>query len=176
VRHATRGRLRSIAGANVGRESCITILSVRRRNPNLSAEGLPWLRIEFCDTSCCCLSAGPCVSDLLTGGAVLGTSAPALTGLPQSAITTLCAPLNTCRTCPRNIVDLCAGVEMEYFDGMELATRLSMEAKEYWVHLDAEGPLEKYPGQSRHQCGVRPLISSCSKTTCSSCAGKAGYR
>ncbi|KAH6644474.1 peptidase M24, structural domain-containing protein [Boeremia exigua] len=36
---------------------------------------------------------------------------------------------------------------MDAFDGMDLAARLSMEAKEYWVHLDAEGPLEKYPAK-----------------------------
>ncbi|KAJ4310089.1 hypothetical protein N0V94_008621 [Neodidymelliopsis sp. IMI 364377] len=36
---------------------------------------------------------------------------------------------------------------MEVIDGTELAARLSMEAKEYWVHLDADGPLEKYPAR-----------------------------
>lgn len=40
---------------------------------------------------------------------------------------------------------------MAAIDGMDLAARLSMEAKEYWVHLDAEGSLEKYPG--KQQCG-----------------------
>jgi hypothetical protein len=35
---------------------------------------------------------------------------------------------------------------MDAIDGMGCAARLSMEAKEYWVHLDAEGSLEKYPG------------------------------
>ncbi|UPX16723.1 Xaa-Pro dipeptidase [Ascochyta rabiei] len=36
---------------------------------------------------------------------------------------------------------------MEALDGMDLAERLSMDAKEYWVHLDADGPLEKYPAR-----------------------------
>ncbi|XPS75458.1 Xaa-Pro dipeptidase [Ascochyta lentis] len=36
---------------------------------------------------------------------------------------------------------------MEALDGMDLAARLNMEEKEYWVHLDADGSLEKYPAR-----------------------------
>lgn len=36
---------------------------------------------------------------------------------------------------------------MNATDGMSRAAGLSMEAKEYWVHLDAEGSFEKYPGR-----------------------------
>lgn len=36
---------------------------------------------------------------------------------------------------------------MDALDGTDSAARFSMEAKEYWVHLDADGSLEKYPGQ-----------------------------
>lgn len=41
---------------------------------------------------------------------------------------------------------------MDATDGMDCAARLSMEAKEYWVHLDAEGSLEKYPGAYQQVC------------------------
>ncbi|KAF2999474.1 hypothetical protein E8E13_008400 [Curvularia kusanoi] len=36
---------------------------------------------------------------------------------------------------------------MEAFDGMDLTARMSSVAKEYWVHLDAEGSFEKYPAK-----------------------------
>ncbi|KAL1598335.1 hypothetical protein SLS59_007019 [Nothophoma quercina] len=36
---------------------------------------------------------------------------------------------------------------MDALDGMDLAARSSMEAKEYWVHLDVDGSLEKYPAK-----------------------------
>lgn len=36
---------------------------------------------------------------------------------------------------------------MAAIDGLALAARLSMEANDYWVHLDAETSFEKYPGQ-----------------------------
>ncbi|KAF3043566.1 hypothetical protein E8E11_008104 [Didymella keratinophila] len=36
---------------------------------------------------------------------------------------------------------------MDATDGMDCAASLSTEAKEYWVHLDAEGSLEKYPAK-----------------------------
>jgi Xaa-Pro dipeptidase len=32
-----------------------------------------------------------------------------------------------------------------------LAERLMWEQQDYWLHLDAESPLEKYPGKYRHQ-------------------------
>jgi Xaa-Pro dipeptidase len=44
---------------------------------------------------------------------------------------------------------VCAGVKMEAIDGTDLAARLSVEAKEYWVHLDTDGSLEKYPGKQK---------------------------
>ena len=47
---------------------------------------------------------------------------------------------------------------MDALDGMDLAARLSTEAKEYWVHLDAEGSLEKYPGAYGHECGAQSLM------------------
>jgi Xaa-Pro dipeptidase len=37
---------------------------------------------------------------------------------------------------------------MEVLDATSLAERLKWEAKEYWLHLDAETPLDKYPGKS----------------------------
>lgn len=40
---------------------------------------------------------------------------------------------------------------MEALDGRNLAARSSMELKEYWVHLDAEGVFEKYPGKYQYQ-------------------------
>ncbi|KAF3041108.1 hypothetical protein E8E12_006575 [Didymella heteroderae] len=36
---------------------------------------------------------------------------------------------------------------MDATDGMDCAARLGIDAKEYWVHLDAEGSLEKYPAR-----------------------------
>ncbi|KAF1923191.1 uncharacterized protein M421DRAFT_425999 [Didymella exigua CBS 183.55] len=36
---------------------------------------------------------------------------------------------------------------MDASDSMDCAARSGMEAKEYWVHLDAEGSLEKYPAR-----------------------------
>jgi Xaa-Pro dipeptidase len=37
---------------------------------------------------------------------------------------------------------------MDGFDATELAERLNGEQQDYWVHVEAESPLEKYPGQS----------------------------
>jgi len=37
---------------------------------------------------------------------------------------------------------------MEVLDATGLAERLKWEAKGYWLHLEAETPLEKYPGTS----------------------------
>jgi Xaa-Pro dipeptidase len=37
---------------------------------------------------------------------------------------------------------------MEVLDATSLAERLKWEAKEYWLHLQAETPLEKYPCKS----------------------------
>jgi hypothetical protein len=65
---------------------------------------------------------------------------------------------------------------MEALDEMDLTTRLSSVAKEYWVHLDADGSFEKYPGKYPHKCDARLLIVSCSETTCSPCSGKVGNR
>lgn len=48
---------------------------------------------------------------------------------------------------------------MEVLDGMDLAARLSLEAKEYWVHLNAEGPFEKYPGEYPHNHNPHLLIA-----------------
>jgi Xaa-Pro dipeptidase len=36
---------------------------------------------------------------------------------------------------------------MEVLDAISLAERLEWEAKEYWLHLEAETPLDKYPGR-----------------------------
>jgi Xaa-Pro dipeptidase len=36
---------------------------------------------------------------------------------------------------------------MEVLDATSLAERLKWEAKEYWLHFEAESPLEKYPGK-----------------------------
>jgi hypothetical protein len=36
---------------------------------------------------------------------------------------------------------------MEVLDATSLAERLKWEAKEYWLHLEADTPLEKYPGK-----------------------------
>lgn len=36
---------------------------------------------------------------------------------------------------------------MQVLDATSLAERLKWEAKEYWLHLDADTPLEKYPGR-----------------------------
>jgi hypothetical protein len=47
---------------------------------------------------------------------------------------------------------------MDATDGMDCAARLSMEAKEYWVHLDAEGSLEKYPGGYQQGYTMHSLI------------------
>jgi hypothetical protein len=35
---------------------------------------------------------------------------------------------------------------MEVLDATSLAERLKWEAKGYWLHFEAETPLEKYPG------------------------------
>jgi|TARA_R110002003_G_scaffold107_4_gene8967 hypothetical protein len=40
-------------------------------------------------------------------------------------------------------------VRMEVLDATSLAERLKWEAKEYWLHLEAETPLEKYPGKQK---------------------------
>jgi hypothetical protein len=39
------------------------------------------------------------------------------------------------------------GDKMEVLDATSLKERLRWEAKGYWVHLEAEDPLEKYPGK-----------------------------
>lgn len=36
---------------------------------------------------------------------------------------------------------------MEVLDASSLAERLKWEAEEYWLHLEADSPLEKYPGE-----------------------------
>jgi Xaa-Pro dipeptidase len=36
---------------------------------------------------------------------------------------------------------------MELIDATSLADRLEWEAKEYWLHLEAGTPLDKYPGK-----------------------------
>jgi Xaa-Pro dipeptidase len=36
---------------------------------------------------------------------------------------------------------------MEVLDATSLVNRLRGEAKEYWLHLEAETPLDKYPGK-----------------------------
>jgi Xaa-Pro dipeptidase len=36
---------------------------------------------------------------------------------------------------------------MELLDATSLADRLEWEAKEYWLHLEAGTPLDKYPGK-----------------------------
>lgn len=41
---------------------------------------------------------------------------------------------------------------MEVLDATRLAERLKWEAKEYWVHLEAESPLDKYPGKAGALC------------------------
>lgn len=46
---------------------------------------------------------------------------------------------------------------MDAADGMDCAARLSLDAKEYWVHLDAEGSLEKYPGGYQRGCNMHSL-------------------
>jgi Xaa-Pro dipeptidase len=45
---------------------------------------------------------------------------------------------------------------MEVLDATRLAERLKWEAKEYWVHLEAESPLDKYPGKAGAPCNMRP--------------------
>lgn len=40
---------------------------------------------------------------------------------------------------------------MEVLDATSLADRLKWEAKEYWLHLEAETPFEKYPGRTSAQ-------------------------
>jgi len=39
---------------------------------------------------------------------------------------------------------------MEVLDATSLANRLKWESKEYWLHLEAGTPLDKYPGESAH--------------------------
>lgn len=70
----------------------------------------------------------------------------------------LCALLSNNTFASRNIEHVCAGAEMDALDGMDLAARSSMEAKEYWVHLDVDGSLEKYPGLYEHQLDLHLLI------------------
>jgi len=36
---------------------------------------------------------------------------------------------------------------MEVLDATNLSERLKWEAKEYWLHLEAGTPLDKYPGK-----------------------------
>ena len=38
---------------------------------------------------------------------------------------------------------------MEVLDATGLAERLRWEDNEYWLHLEAESPFEKYPGEFR---------------------------
>jgi hypothetical protein len=40
-------------------------------------------------------------------------------------------------------------VRMEVLDATGLVERLRWEDNEYWLHLEAEGPFEKYPGKFR---------------------------
>jgi Xaa-Pro dipeptidase len=39
---------------------------------------------------------------------------------------------------------------MEALDSTTLAARLHGQANEYWLHLEAEGPMEKYPGKQHN--------------------------
>ncbi len=83
----------------------------------------------------------------------------ALTGSAlQCHNNSLCAAEELSQLPSRKNQDAGVGAKMEASDGTDLAARSSMEAKEYWVHLDAEGPLEKYPGQFEHRYDVRSLI------------------
>lgn len=43
---------------------------------------------------------------------------------------------------------------MEVLDATSLAERLKWEAKGYWLHFEAETPLEKYPGTSLIHSGL----------------------
>lgn len=40
-------------------------------------------------------------------------------------------------------------MKMEVLDATSLVERLNWEAKEYWLHVEADSPLEKYPGLSK---------------------------
>lgn len=64
---------------------------------------------------------------------------------------------------------------MEFVNGKDLVASNGMEAKDYWVHVDAEGPLEKYPGQSVHEMRCALPYSNISETTCPSCTGEIGH-
>lgn len=54
---------------------------------------------------------------------------------------------------------------MDATDSMDCAARLSMEAKEYWVHLDAEGSLEKYPGRYQQSCIMHSLTDGLQRSS-----------
>jgi hypothetical protein len=47
---------------------------------------------------------------------------------------------------------------MELLDATSLADRLKWEAKEYWLHLEAETPFEKYPGELSHCAQQEDLV------------------
>jgi hypothetical protein len=66
---------------------------------------------------------------------------------------------------------------MEVLDATGLAERLRWEDNEYWLHLEAESPFEKYPGKLQMQgmlCIAKLIL--CSEAACTESAGKAGCR
>lgn len=66
---------------------------------------------------------------------------------------------------------------MEVLDDTSLADRLRSQDKEYWLHMEADTPLEKYPGkQAPALLSLRFLLIRRSQTTCAPRAGKAGHR
>lgn len=49
---------------------------------------------------------------------------------------------------------------MEVLDATSLADRLKWEAKEYWLHLEAEGPLDKYPGKQSNRLQLSTEVTN----------------
>lgn len=64
---------------------------------------------------------------------------------------------------------------MEVLDASSLADRLKWESKEYWLHLEAASPWEKYPGAMNNiPRYFAAELTSPSKATCKESARKVG--
>lgn len=70
--------------------------------------------------------------------------------LPVSSSTTLKRRSHLHRRCnlshSQSFAQVVRGIKMEVLDAKGLSERLRWEDNEYWLHLEAETPFEKYPG------------------------------
>lgn len=147
LRVTRAGSFRQIVHERCCQEACIFFSIDLHHRKGLQAIGFDIVGAEkvLCHKSLSQCRAVVLAARSLTGSAILGAS---LTGSAWR-----CAIILSVRRSASHFDNfsfsevVCAVVKMEVVNGMDLAARLSMEAKEYWVHLDADGSFERYPGQ-----------------------------